>query len=317
MARALVIGANGFVGRHLVTHLRDSGDEVFRAGLQLPNSPEADFMSLDITDARSVRAVVQEVKPDVTYHLAGIAFVPEAEEDFDRVLRINVAGTANVARQCHLLEKSSSLVFVSSAEVYGVIRPEELPIAETSSIKPSNNYSLTKRMAEMVVERYARAGHLTCCIVRPFNHIGPGQDSRFVTANFALQLARIAHGKAEPVMRVGNLDAKRDFSDVRDIVRGYRLLSQTAGGLFNLGSGRAYAVQTVLDTLIEISGLNVEVRRDPERMRAAEVPELFGSYDKARRSSGWAPQISLRQSLDDVYRYWLGRVSEEVAPVTS
>ncbi len=310
MIRALVIGANGFVGRHLVGHLKESGDEVFCAGLQVPDSAESNFLSVDITDARSVRAVVQDVKPDVTYHLAGIAFVPEAEEDFDRVLRINVAGTANVARQCHLLDKKNSLLFVSSAEVYGAIRGEELPIREGMAIKPSSNYSLTKRMAEMVIERYARAGNLTCCIVRPFNHIGPGQDSRFVTANFALQLARIAHGRAEPVLRVGNLDAKRDFSDVRDIVRGYRLLSRTAGGLFNLGSGRAHSVQTVLDTLIEISGLDVAVHRDPERMRASEVPELYGSYEKASQACGWTPQISLRQSLEDVYRYWLSQVEE-------
>lgn len=310
MARALVIGANGFVGRHLVTHLRDSGDEVYCAGLKSSGSPKAECLAIDITDPRSVRSIVQEVKPDVTYHLAGIAFVPEAEEDFDRVLRVNVAGTANVARQCHLLEKKSSLVFVSSAEVYGSVRGEDLPINETTPIKPSNNYSLTKRMAELVVERYARAGQLTCCVVRPFNHIGPGQDSRFVTSNFALQLARIAHGKAEPVLRVGNLDAKRDFSDVRDIVRGYRLLGQSGGGVFNLGSGRAHSVQMVLDTLIELSQLRVEVSRDVARMRPSEVPELYGSFEKARQTCGWTPEIPLRQSLNDVYQYWLGRVGE-------
>jgi len=308
MARALVIGANGFVGRHLVTHLKELGDEVVRAGLNGTGSLEKDFLAVDITDSRSVRSVVQQVKPDVTYHLAGIAFVPEAEEDFDRALRINVAGTANVVRQCHLLEKKTSLVFVSSAEVYGSIRPEDLPLKETAPIKPNNNYSLTKRMAEMVVERYARAEQLSCCIVRPFNHIGPGQDRRFVTANFALQLARIAHGKAEPILRVGNLEAKRDFSDVRDIVRGYRLLSQTGGGLFNLGSGKASSVQTILDTLIEVSGVGVEIVQDPERMRGPEVPELYGSCGKIHEACGWAPEISLRQSLHDVYQYWSEQV---------
>jgi GDP-4-dehydro-6-deoxy-D-mannose reductase len=308
MARALVIGANGFVGRHLITHLKELGDEVVRAGLNGTGSLEDDFLSVDITDSRSVRSVVQQIMPDVTYHLAGIAFVPEAEEDFDRVLRINVAGTANVVRQCHLLEKKTSLVFISSAEVYGSIKPEDLPLRETTPIKPNNNYSLSKRMAEMIVERYARAGHLSCCIVRPFNHIGPGQDRRFVTANFALQLARIAHGKADPILRVGNLEARRDFSDVRDIVRGYRLLSQTRGGLFNLGSGRASSVQTILDTLIEVSGVRVEIVQDPERMRGPEVPELYGSCVKIQEACGWAPEISLRRSLQDVYQYWSKQV---------
>lgn len=310
MARALVIGANGFVGRHLVTHLKESGDEVVRAGLRVSRSTEDDFLSVDITDARSVRAVIQAVQPDVTYHLAGIAFVPEAEEDFDKVLRINVAGTANVVRQCHLLEKKTSLVFVSSAEVYGSITPRDLPLQETTSITPNNNYSLTKRMAEMVLERYARLDHIRCCIVRPFNHIGPGQDRRFVTANFALQLAKIARGQAEPVLKVGNLEARRDFSDVRDIVRGYRLLSQTEGGVFNLGSGKATSVQTILDTLIEVSGVQVEVVQDPERMRGPEVPELYGSCGRIEQACGWAPRIPLRQSLQDVYQYWFEEVEQ-------
>jgi GDP-4-dehydro-6-deoxy-D-mannose reductase len=310
MARALVIGANGFVGRHLVTHLKEVGDDVVRAGLRAPTSTEDDFLSVDITDARSVRAVVQTVQPDVTYHLAGIAFVPEAEEDFDKVLRINVAGTANVVRQCHLLEKKTALVFVSSAEVYGSVKPHDLPLKETTPITPNNNYSLTKRMAEMVVERYSRIGHMRCCIVRPFNHIGPGQDRRFVTANFALQLAKIAHGQAEPVLRVGNLEARRDFSDVRDIVRGYRLLSESDGGIFNLGSGTATSVQTVLNTLIDVSGVKVEVVQDPDRMRGPEVPELYGACGKIEQACGWAPQIPLRQSLRDVYQYWSTEVAQ-------
>jgi GDP-4-dehydro-6-deoxy-D-mannose reductase len=310
MARALVIGANGFVGRHLVTHLKQLGDEVVSAGLRVPNSAEGDFLCVDITDARSVRTVLQAARPDVTYHLAGIAFVPEAEEDFDKVLRINVAGAANVVRQCHLLEKKTSLVFVSSAEVYGSIKPRDLPLTEATSITPSNNYSLTKRMAEMVVERYSRIGHVRCFIVRPFNHIGPGQDRRFVTANFALQLAKIAHRQAEPVLRVGNLEARRDFSDVRDVVRGYRLLSQADGGVYNLGSGEATSIQTILDTLIEVSGVKVEVVQDPDRMRGPEVPELYGSYARIERACGWKPQIPLRQSLQDVYRYWFDEVEQ-------
>jgi GDP-4-dehydro-6-deoxy-D-mannose reductase len=308
--RALVLGAGGFVGGHLVSHLIEEGDDVF-SGVQLPNNPlvRGQQVVVDITDSDSVARAVAVAKPEIVYHLAGIAFVPEAEEDFERTLRINVTGTSHVAHQCAASDEVKALVFVSSAEVYGPVDPAELPILESTEARPANNYSLSKRMAELVVERYGRAGRMKCSIARPFNHIGPGQDKRFVTASFALQLARISHGQLPAVMKVGNLEARRDFSDVRDIVRGYRLLGLSGGGVFNLGSGRARAVQEVLDTLIEISGLAVSVEQDPARLRGPEVRELYGSYEAIRAACGWEPRIPFERSLEDVYRYWYDAVA--------
>jgi GDP-4-dehydro-6-deoxy-D-mannose reductase len=303
--RSLVLGAGGFVGRHLVEHLVDQGDEVF-AGVQVPSEGTQRWceVPVDITDAESVAKVLERAKPEVVYHLAGISFVPEAQADFERTLRVNVGGTAHVAHQSVLAGCVKSLVFVSSAEVYGSVSPSQLPIRESTEIRPLNNYSLSKRMAELAVESFSRSGNLRCAIARPFNHIGPGQDRRFVTASFALQLARIAHDQAPAVMRVGNLEARRDFSDVRDIVRGYRLLAASGNGIFNLGSGRSRPVQEVLDTLVAISGLAVSIEQDPERLRGPEVPELYGSCEAIRHACGWEPRIPFEKSLEDVYRYW-------------
>lgn len=309
--RALVFGAGGFVGQHLVKHLVDHGDDVYMTvmpGDRLPLTNK--HFSVDVTDSRAVREVFQTVKPEVVYHLAGIAFVPEAENDFDKALRVNVAGTGNVARQAHLLASDVSILYVSSAEVYGAVSADALPVTERTPIRPANNYSLSKYMGELVVERYARARTVSCSIARPFNHIGPGQNYRFVTANFALQLAKIAHGHATPVLRVGNLEARRDFCDVRDIVRAYRLLTASRGGVYNLGSGRAHSIQHILDTLISLSGVDVQVERDPERMRGPEIAELYTDCGHIFRECGWSPQISLEQSLADIYEYWFDQVAQ-------
>lgn len=312
--RALVFGAGGFVGRHLVEHLLSHGDEVFTTGLRGESHLDAaKSFAVDITDRKAVRDVFQRVAPDVVYHLAGISFVPEAENDFDNALRVNVGGTANIAHQAHLMGSSVSVLYVSSAEVYGAVGSGELPITEANAIRPVNNYSLSKYMGELVVERYARVGAVRSSIARPFNHIGPGQNERFVTANFALQLARIAHGLAASCLQVGNLEARRDFCDVRDIVRAYRLMACKGSGVYNLGSGRSYSVQEILETLIKVSGLAVNIQPDPERMRGPEVFELYASYDRIKAECGWEPTISLERSLEDIYRFWYDKVGQGVS----
>ncbi len=303
--RALVTGAGGFVGRYLVDHLRECGDDVVGTTNLAPRGEGREaFQPLDITNGPEVGALIERIKPDVIYHLAGIAFVPEAESNFEKTLQVNVAGTANIARYCSLFEAKPALLFVSSAEVYGHVQPNDLPIREENTPRPANNYSLSKRMAELVVERFGRQGGFRYAIARPFNHIGPRQDSRFVASNFALQLARVARGLTPPVLEVGNLEARRDFSDVRDIVRGYRQIATAHQGIFNLGSGRAVSIQELLNTLIDISGCRVEIRQDPQRMRGPEVPELYGSIGHVKEVCGWSPDVSLRRSLEDTYRYW-------------
>lgn len=306
--RALVTGGCGFVGGYLCEHLREQGDQVLVTTLFPPKeSVPYEVVTVDITDRLNCRSVIEAFNPDVIYHLAAISFVPEAEENFDIALRINVAGTENIYSAARALNRDVTVVLVSSAEVFGRITPADLPISESTPLRPVNNYSLSKVMAELVAERYSRESRVRSVIMRPFNHLGAGQDNRFVASSFAWQLARIAKGLAAPVLRVGNLEAERDFSDVRDIVRGYRSAAVHGKGVYVLSSGRAIPVRTLLDNLIEISGLQVKVEQDPARMRPAEVPRLCGAFDRARNELGWEPRITLRQTLSDVYAYWLSR----------
>jgi GDP-4-dehydro-6-deoxy-D-mannose reductase len=319
--KALVTGAGGFVGQYLVEHLLECGDEVVGADLRAGSRQidlgrgSFEFQELNVCDAEACGRIITEVKPEVIYHLAAVSFVPEAENNFDRALQANVAGTNNIARICYLLQLGTTIVYVSSAEVYGRVAPGDLPIDERVPLNPANNYSLSKAMAEMVLQRYAQFGYVRAVVMRPFNHIGPGQDSRFVVSNFAHQLAQIAKGQVAPVLRVGNLEAQRDFSDVRDIVKAYRLAALKGSGVYNLCSGQAVSIRSVLDRLIAASGLKVEIERDSSRMRVFELSVLYGSYEKARKELGWAPGVPLDQSLAEIYKSCLEQQRSEAAQI--
>lgn len=305
--RALVTGASGFAGTHLVRHLLDCGDEVIgcihppRGDVLTVRHANYQECNLDITDSEQCALVLTKYRPEIVYHLAGIAFVPDAERDLDRVLRVNVAGFDNIARVCHQLESNVRVLLVSSGEVYGRITPQQLPICETTELRPHNNYSLSKLFAELVGERYSRAGKVAVVVARAFNHIGPGQENRFVAASFAEQIARIAAGVQEPRLFVGDLTARRDFSDVRDIVRGYRLAALRGTGPYNFGSGRSYSIRELVEELLSIAHVSPQIERDPSRLRPSEVPEIIASIEKAELELGWKPGIPFRQTLVDLY----------------
>ncbi len=319
--KALVTGASGFVGQYLVKHLLESGDtvvachstsEVTGKSPFLVNHPEhksildrVQWEPINIADPNSVFPLIRAIRPEVVYHLAGIAFVPEAEENFERALSINVTGTYNIYRASELYGDRTTIVLVSSAEVYGRVTPQDLPLSESTALRPCNNYSLTKVMAEQVAARFANSLKVRSVIARPFNHIGAGQNERFVAPNFARQLAEIAESGCAPVLRVGNLDSRRDFTDVRDIVRGYRLAAEKGAGVYNLGSGQAVSIETVLRTLIDVAGLKVSLEHDPERMRPSEVPEVRADIAKAGRELGWTPHYKLEDTLREVYAHAL------------
>ncbi len=307
--RSLVTGAFGFVGNHLVPHLLESGDEVLATYFgPKPQSSRCETLALDVTDYESCRNAISSYKPEIVYQLAGMSFPPDAEKDFSLALNVNVGGTYNVFRACAESNLKLAILQVSSSEIYGKVLPHELPVDENVTLRPYHNYSVSKAMCEMVAQRFSYTPTLKILVARSFNHIGPGQRVDFVASNFAFQLAEIAKKRKPAVMHVGNLDAQRDFSDVRDIVRGYRLAGLKGRGVYNFCSGKPVSIRQILDLLIEISGLEIEVKLDPERLRPSEVPVFYGTFAKAQAELGWEPRYSnLRESLKSVYDYWLAQ----------
>jgi len=305
--KALITGAYGFAGRYLVKHLLEEGDQVIATSLfKETEQIGTQYAQLDVTDLTQCTKRLAEFTPDAVFHLAGMAFAPDAERDFRQALVQNVEGTYNIFKAAKELNREIVVVTISSAEVYGRITAQDLPLTEQTPTRPAHNYSLSKLMAEEAVKRFESENKMRCVVIRAFNHIGPGQRVDFVVSNFAFQLSEIKKGKSAAVMKVGNLDAKRDFSDVRDTVRAYRLAAEKGRGVYNIASGKSVSIQSILDQLIEISGLKVKIERDPARMRPAEVPEIYGSFEKAKQELGFEPKFrDLRASLEQVFNHWM------------
>jgi GDP-4-dehydro-6-deoxy-D-mannose reductase len=299
--RVLVTGGNGFVGRAVVAALAARGDEPIVAGLAVDDPA---CIPLDLADALSVRGVVEFARADAVVHLAAIAFVPAAQSDPLAAYDVNAMGTARVLEAVRAVRAAGGpnapVVVASTAEVYGI--PEALPVTETAPLRPVNVYAASKVAAEAFAFGAVRAFGMDVRVARSFNAIGAGQHPSFAIASFAHQLAAIAAG-GNPELRVGNLAAKRDFTDVRDIAQGYLAIldAGAAGEAYNLCSGRAVAVEEVLRRLVTIARIGVEIREDPARMRPSDIPVSVGSAMKLRDRSGWSPEVDLGRSLRDLY----------------
>ena len=301
--RVLVTGASGFVGRHLTLALAAAGHEVVAAGGPRDAPP---LLALDLGRASAVADLVAQAEPEAVVHLAGQAFVPVALRDPLATLDVNATGTARLLEAVRAFRDASGgpvrTLLISSAEVYGIQPPERMPLDESTPVVPANPYAASKAAAEAFGQAWYRSYGLDVVIARPFNHIGPGQDERFVVASFAHQLAAIAAGGPK-LMHVGNLAAERDFLDVRDVAEAYvaLLANGRSGEVYNICSGRAVRIQEVLRQLITIARVPVEVRDDPERMRPSDVPTIVGDAAKLRTATGWSPRRPLAQTLRDVY----------------
>ncbi|MGB6061404.1 MAG: GDP-mannose 4,6-dehydratase [Candidatus Aquilonibacter sp.] len=299
----LVTGATGFAGAYLVEALREAGYETLPCG----GPQDADALPIDVLDLASLRAAFELGRPEVVFHLAAATFVPDSLAAPMTTYVTNVRGTANVAQALREFASETGanvrLLFPSSAEVYGPQPSEAYPLRESVAPSPANPYAASKAAAEMLLLGEARSFGLDVVIARAFNHIGPGQSDRFVVANFAAQLAKIAAG-APPQLYVGNLDAKRDFLDVRDVVRAYVALARdgVGGEIYNVCSGTARSIRDVLRELIIAAHVPVEVRDDPARQRPSDVPLSVGDARKLRAATGWEPQISFTASVRDIYR---------------
>lgn len=304
--RILVTGAGGFVGGHLLAALRARGHDVILAD-RAPHASDHDTLPLDVTDPLAVRGAVELARPDAIAHLAAQAFVPASLTDPDGTFDVNAHGTLRLLEAVRALADQGAapprVLVVSSGDVYGAQPREAFPLRETTAPLPRSPYAASKIAAEALALAYARAWGVDAVVTRAFNHIGPGQDERFGVVAFALQIARVAAGGAPRVL-VGNLDASRDFLDVRDVCEAYALLLEgggAAGEIYNVCSGTATTMREILRRLIELSRVPVEVRDDPARMRPADVPISVGDASKLHAATGWTPRIPLTAALRAVY----------------
>lgn len=309
--RILLLGAGGFVGRHLRMALKERGDsfaEVLSTSLHGCSTEGVE--QLDILNADSVGSVLTEFKPSHVVNLVGLSSPAVADRNAELAWLLHVRAPEILGRLLIKLVPDCWLLNVGSGLVYGV-SANEYPTPEDRLLSPRGLYAVSKAAGDLAIGSLIDEG-LRCLVLRPFNHTGPGQSEDFVVPAFASQLARIAHNLQPPVLTVGNLQTERDFLDVRDVVQAYVSLIQHSGGLtpgsfYNISSGAAVSMNEVLQALIKISGLDVEVSTDPMRQRKSDIPRLVGDSSRLRRDTDWRPSIPLVRTLTDTYSYILSK----------
>ncbi|MBN1478429.1 GDP-mannose 4,6-dehydratase [Candidatus Sumerlaeota bacterium] len=303
----IVTGATGFVASHLVPALLEEGAQVFGADV-LDDPPLRDahyhHVECDIRRPADVQNLLAISEPDAVIHLAAQSHVPSAWKNPERTTRINVLGTLHLLRACAELDSPARFLMVSTGDVYG--RPDRVPIDESAIPRPPNPYAASKLAAEIFARQMADAGQVPAIIVRPFNHTGPGQSSKFVCAAFAEQIARVELGRQPAILSVGDLTPRRDFLDVRDVVDAYirALCRGRIGETYNIASGKPRTIQSILETLLECSTANIVVETDPDLMRPSDTPVFAGDASRFRRVTGWRPRIPLEETLEEMLEHF-------------
>jgi GDP-4-dehydro-6-deoxy-D-mannose reductase len=291
---ALVTGGTGFAGPHLLSLLGDAA---------APRRSE-----LDLLDGPAVSDFVRDLRPTAVFHLAAQASVRRSWEDPGETLRANLDMTLNVLEAVRRAAPDASVLLVGSGEIYGV--PERLPVAEDAPLRPQNPYAVSKAACDLLGCEYADAHGMRVVRTRSFNHAGPGQSDDYVVGTLTRQVAdaELAGGE-EAVLRVGNLEAARDFTDVRDVVRAYAAAVELPAGAYNVCSGRSVSVSELVELLGRVARVGVRAEVDPERVRAHEVPEIRGSSERLQDATGWGPEIPLEQTLADALVAWRERLA--------
>ncbi|MGI9598030.1 MAG: GDP-mannose 4,6-dehydratase [Acidimicrobiales bacterium] len=289
--KALITGAGGFVGPHLTRHLTEAGDDVTTR--DLGSGP-------DLRDTAGWVDEVANTEPDVIYHLAGWSDVGGSWNDPVTTFEVNTMGTISILEAVRR-HGSGRVVMISSADVYGIVTPDVLPLTEEHPVQPRSPYGASKQAAEAAVQQYWRGHGVDAVIARPFNHLGPGQSPQFAAPAFAAQIAEAENGGSTE-LRHGDLSPHRDLTDVRDVVRAYRLLAEggEAGQVYNVCSGQTVSMQHLLDALLSLSSVPVDTGVNPELMRPVDLPVLRGSFAKLRAATGWEPEIHLDETLTSV-----------------
>ena len=309
--KVFITGATGFVGRYLIRLLSIENYQIY--GTAYPELPEkAEFeetttlYNIDIRSEEDISSAIKDVVPDKIFHLAAVSNVGHSWRKRKETMESNLMGSFYVFESVRQFAPKARILFVSSSDVYGISAPVKEALSEDIDPKIVSPYAFTKVCGEQLSQFYSEIEGLDVVIARPFPHTGPGQSSDFVCSDWALQIAKIEMGLVEPVIKTGNLDVRRDFSDVRDVVKAYIFLLEKGGRgeIYNVCSGRAAALNDILKILLSFSSKKIEVKVDPDKMRKADIPLLLGNNEKIRNELNWLPEIPLDQTLKELLNYW-------------
>lgn len=309
MKKALIIGGAGFVGKYLAEYLqKDCGYEVCSTKMQNEVIEDATYevVDMNLLAKEEVEQVISACAPDYIFHLAAQSSVAVSWKNPQLTVDVNIKGTLNLLDVLKEKEYDGRVLLIGSGEEYGRILPSDVPISEETVLRPGNIYAATKSCQNMLGSIYAKAYNLNLIMVRAFNHVGPKQAPQFVVSDFCKQVVEVEKGLREPVIHVGNLAAKRDFTDVRDVIAAYECLVRQgeSGETYNVGSGVAYEIREILDQIIELSGQSIQVEVEQARLRPIDVPIIVADVTKIKEQTDWEQKIELRQTLQDTLDYW-------------
>jgi len=312
--RVLITGVTGFAGSHLADYCLERGDVELHGIIRWRSRTEniehlGERIALhecDLRDASSTREVVEDVRPDFIFHLAAQSFVPTSWKAPSESLSTNVLGQVNIFEAVRKIGLRCRIQLACSSEEYGMVHEDEVPITEDNPLRPLSPYGVSKVSQDLLGYQYFMSYGMDIVRTRGFNHTGPRRGPVFVCSDFAKQIVDIEQGRKSPVIRVGNLEAKRDFTDVRDMVKGYWLALEKgkAGEVYNICSEQSWTIQSVLDMLLGMTSATIEVEVDPTRLRPSDVPILQGDCSKFRADTGWKREIPFEQTLQDILDYW-------------
>lgn len=317
--RILITGISGFAGSHLAEYFLDEGKhEVYgtikwRSDRQniIGIQDKIRLYECDIKDAFSVNTIIEQIKPDQIFHLAAQSYVLFSWRAPQETLTTNIIGEVNLFEAVRAAKLDPYIHIAGSSEEYGMVYPDELPITETNPLRPLSPYGVSKVTQDFLGYQYFKSYGLKIVRTRAFNHTGPRRGAVFATSNFAKQIIEIEKGKRKPVIQVGNLEAVRDFLDVRDVAKAYAfsLSKGEPGEVYNISSGVGVKIKDMLDQLIALSKVNLKIETDPSRMRPSDVELLIGSAEKFKKATGWKPVIPFEQTLMDLLEYWRQRIT--------
>lgn len=317
--KVLITGISGMAGSHLAEHLLEKGGYDVHGTIRWRSNREhirhienrLQLHECELRDPYAVLRVLKNVRPDYIYHLASQSRVATSWISPQETLINNITAQLNLLEAVRHLDLTQVRIHVAgSSEAYGMVESDEIPVKETNPLRPLSPYGVSKMTQDALAYQYVKSYGLYIVRTRAFNHTGPRRGDVFVTANFARQIVEIEMGRRKPVIYVGNLAAKRDFTDIRDVVRAYVLALETcqSGEVFNIGMGKAYAIKEVLDILLTMSAIDIKVEQDPKRMRPSDMPLMVCDNSRFCRKTGWWPEISFEQSLSDLLDYWRVRL---------